>query len=108
MFTFLFKGYQIFQLNRNWAGKGSAVFRMSSESGPCVHRIKVDEKAGFLITSHMIGGIKVVDLESDTLLWHLPEVSGLFLRGVNITKLSLEVVRQELGALRIPKRFSHF
>ena len=50
---------------------------MSARSGEVVHRIKVDERARFLITTHMIGGIKVVDLDTDTLLWHLPEVSSL-------------------------------
>ncbi|KIM47186.1 hypothetical protein M413DRAFT_440688 [Hebeloma cylindrosporum] len=37
-----------------------------------VHRIKVDEKAGIILTTSQVGGLLVRDLESDEVLWELP------------------------------------
>jgi hypothetical protein len=39
-----------------------------------VHRIKVDEKAGIILTTSQVGGLLVRDLESDEVLWELPGV----------------------------------
>ncbi|KAH9000896.1 hypothetical protein EDB86DRAFT_2777726, partial [Lactarius hatsudake] len=62
-----------FQLHKNWEGKGRAVARVLSPPGSNVHRIKVDEKAGICITTHMFGGISVIHLFSSTILWCLPQ-----------------------------------
>ena len=43
-----------------------------------VHRIKIDEKAGICITTHILGGLSVIHLFSSTVLWALPQVRGLF------------------------------
>jgi hypothetical protein len=45
-----------------------------------VHRIKVDEELGIVITTHKDGGINVRDLDTDELLWALPRVSEVFSR----------------------------
>ena len=37
-----------------------------------VHRIKVDEKAGYILTTHSDGGLTVTDLGEDVVLWSLP------------------------------------
>jgi hypothetical protein len=39
-----------------------------------VHRIKVDEKAGIILTTSHVGGLLVRDLESNEVLWELPVV----------------------------------
>ncbi|KAH9032737.1 hypothetical protein EDB84DRAFT_130016 [Lactarius hengduanensis] len=65
--------HRSFQLRNNWEGKGRAVARVLSPPGSNVHRIKVDEKAGICITTHMFGGISVIHLFSSTVLWCLPQ-----------------------------------
>lgn len=42
--------------------------------GRRVHRIKVDEKAGIILTTSQLGGLVVRDIESDEVLWELPVV----------------------------------
>ena len=39
-----------------------------------MHRIKVDEDIGIVITTHKTGGLNVRDIETDELLWALPPV----------------------------------
>ncbi|KAH9174791.1 hypothetical protein EDB89DRAFT_472508 [Lactarius sanguifluus] len=46
--------------------------RALSPPGFNVHRIKVDEKAGICITTHIGGGLSVIHLFSSTVLWCLP------------------------------------
>jgi hypothetical protein len=48
-----------------------------TSTGTFVHRIKVDESAGYILTTKSNGGLAVTDLESDSLLWYLPEVWSL-------------------------------
>ncbi|KAI0287199.1 hypothetical protein BC826DRAFT_1046186 [Russula brevipes] len=55
------------QLRRNWEGKGRVVARLVTPPGGDVHRIKVDEKAGICITTHMFGGLSVTHLFSGIL-----------------------------------------
>ncbi|KAH9000891.1 hypothetical protein EDB86DRAFT_471386 [Lactarius hatsudake] len=64
--------HRSFQLRKNWEGKGRAVMRVLSPPGFNVHRIKVDEKAGICITTHIGGGLSVIHLFSSTVLWCLP------------------------------------
>lgn len=40
-----------------------------------VHRIKVDEEVGIVITTHQRGGLIVRDIDTDEILWALPKVS---------------------------------
>jgi hypothetical protein len=49
-----------------------------------VHRIKVDEKAGYILTTKSDGGLIVTDLEEDVVLWSLSPV--------HVTSLSLNVL----------------
>ncbi|THH20205.1 hypothetical protein EUX98_g8626 [Antrodiella citrinella] len=61
----------LYRLHSTWSGQGPVASNVYSSAGNGVHRIKVDEKEGIVITSHSLGGIKVSDLETDTLLWEL-------------------------------------
>lgn len=63
-----------FRLEQNWVGQGSATIKAYG-SFTDVHRIKVDEAAGLLITTHQNGGLRVRDIESGDLLWELPSAS---------------------------------
>ncbi len=58
----------------NWEGNGRVVARLLRVPGSDVHRLNVDEKAGILITTHMLGGLSVTHLFSGVLLWSLPRV----------------------------------
>ena len=68
-------GRRSFQLHGNWEGNGRVVARLLRPPGSDVHRLKVDEKAGILISTHMLGGLSVTHLFSGVLLWSLPRVS---------------------------------
>lgn len=48
-------GRRRFGVEKNWAGEGRSVVRNISSGRDDVHRIKVDEKEGFCITTHMRG-----------------------------------------------------
>ncbi|KAH9000892.1 hypothetical protein EDB86DRAFT_471879 [Lactarius hatsudake] len=65
--------YRSFQLHKNWEGNGRAVARVLSHPGFDIYRIKVDEKSGICITTHVFGGLSVVHLFSSTVLWCLPQ-----------------------------------
>ncbi|KAF9078790.1 hypothetical protein BDP27DRAFT_1441172 [Rhodocollybia butyracea] len=60
-------------ISKSWTGKASSRYVTYNGSGSAVHRIKVDEKAGFIITSFRHGGLIVTDLTVDKVLWSLPQ-----------------------------------
>ncbi|OBZ69689.1 hypothetical protein A0H81_10461 [Grifola frondosa] len=62
-----------FQLEKNWTSRGSARSRVYCATQPDVHRIKIDEKLGLLIVTHEHRGLTVSDLETDEVLWGLPQ-----------------------------------
>ncbi|KAI9458950.1 hypothetical protein BJY52DRAFT_407774 [Lactarius psammicola] len=64
--------HRSFQLRKNWEGKGRAVACALSPPGFNIHRLKVDEKAGICITTHIWGGLSVIHLFSSIVLWCLP------------------------------------
>jgi hypothetical protein len=68
-------GRRSLQLHMNWQGNGRVVARLLRPPGCDVHRLKVDEKVGILITTHMLGGLSVTHLFSGVLLWSLSRVS---------------------------------
>ena len=70
----LILGRRSLQLHMSWEGNGRVVARLSRPPGSDVHRLKVDEKVGILITTHMLGGLSVTHLFSGVLLWSLPRV----------------------------------
>ena len=43
-----------------------------------VHRIKVDELAGYIMMTFDKGGLLVTDLNEDAVLWSLPQVYNQF------------------------------
>ncbi|KAI0665664.1 hypothetical protein C8Q78DRAFT_985901 [Trametes maxima] len=61
-----------FQLQKNWAGKGTATLKVYGCQPYDIHRIKVDEKHGLVITTHEYGGLTVFDMETSQVLWRLP------------------------------------
>jgi len=71
--------HRSFQFQKNWEGNGHAVARVLSPAGSIIHRIKVDERVGICITTHMLGGISVNHLFSGTVLWCLSPVRKWFL-----------------------------
>ena len=79
-------GKQRYLLEKNWLGQGTAWCNGLAEDHDDVHRIKVDEERGIVITTHQDGGLNVRDLETDAILWGLPRVCDgavLFLNSVN-------------------------
>ena len=50
--------------------------KLYSDDHTDVHRIKVDEDVGIVITTHADGGLVVRDLELNEVLWGLPRVSS--------------------------------
>ncbi|KAF8148668.1 hypothetical protein B0H34DRAFT_736501 [Crassisporium funariophilum] len=61
-------------IQHSWAGKGpSAIVEYHSTSKHrYVHRIKVDELGGYIMTTSKGGGLLVTDLNDDEVLWSLP------------------------------------
>ncbi|KAG6819969.1 hypothetical protein H0H93_006945 [Arthromyces matolae] len=66
-------------IERNWSGTGPSQITTHHSTGKDVHRIKVDEKAGYIITTSSTGGLQVTDLREDRELWSLPDVSELLM-----------------------------
>ncbi|KAJ7064639.1 hypothetical protein C8F01DRAFT_1127552 [Mycena amicta] len=62
-------------IEQSWLGKGPSSVTFHATTGHNVHRIKVDERRGFIIVTggEREPGLKVVDLESGELAWSLPE-----------------------------------
>ncbi|KAF8797521.1 hypothetical protein BYT27DRAFT_7344147 [Phlegmacium glaucopus] len=69
-------GRKRLQIQRNWKGQGPSIVvehkSTSLEWTHMVHRIKVDELAGYIMTTSHQGGILVTDLNEDRALWALP------------------------------------
>ncbi|KAJ7665188.1 hypothetical protein DFH06DRAFT_308677 [Mycena polygramma] len=58
---------------KSWRGEAPAFVTEHRCAGTDVHRIKVDEQRGFIIVTTSKGGLLVVDLHDDEVLWSLPE-----------------------------------
>jgi hypothetical protein len=72
-------GRKRIQIQRNWKGKGpSNLIEHKSTLEASVHRIKVDELAGYIMTTFDKGGLLVTDLNEGFTLWSLPQVSNQF------------------------------
>ena len=69
----IFVGRRGFQLHKNWEGNGRVVARLLYPGLGIVHRLKVDEKLGLLITTGL-GGLAVNHLFSNVPLWYLGHV----------------------------------
>jgi hypothetical protein len=59
-------------------GKAPSRVRELKATGHKVHRIKVDENVGIVVTTHRDGGLLVTDIKGDELLWSLPDVIIVF------------------------------
>lgn len=71
------------EIRQSWEGYGFSRFVNHPSSGLSVHRIKVDELRGFIITSSILGMLIVSDLHSDQVLWAFEEVTVHNLRACN-------------------------
>jgi hypothetical protein len=73
--TFLiFVGRRGFQLHKNWEGNGRAGARLLYPGSGDAYCLKVDEKAGLLITTCSGSGLGVTHLFSNAFLWYLGPV----------------------------------
>ncbi|KAI0687433.1 hypothetical protein BC835DRAFT_1512682 [Cytidiella melzeri] len=61
-----------FSLEASWAGLGDISLTTLLMDHSDVHRLKIDEDIGIIITTHRDGGINVRDLGTDEVLWALP------------------------------------
>ncbi|KAH7889270.1 hypothetical protein F5I97DRAFT_495561 [Phlebopus sp. FC_14] len=59
------------QIERGWRGKAPATVKELTSTGSAVHRIKVDDKYGFTITTCQTGGLLVTDIKDNKVLWAL-------------------------------------
>ena len=71
-------GRKRLEIQRNWKGKGPSTIIQHNSTAPewthLVHRIKVDELAGYIMTTSNKGGLLVTDMNEDRILWALPRV----------------------------------
>jgi len=78
----IISGRKRLEIQRNWKGDGPSVVvehkSTSLEWSHVVHRIKVDELAGYIMTTSNQGGILVTGLDEDRILWALPSVCKQF------------------------------
>ncbi|KAJ6520362.1 hypothetical protein C8R45DRAFT_1205346 [Mycena sanguinolenta] len=65
--------YTQLYIQNSWRGAAPSFVTSHRCAGNKVHRIKADEQRGFLIATTSRGGLLVVDLHDDRLLWSLPE-----------------------------------
>ena len=63
------------EIERGWRGKAPSIVRELTATGTVVHRIKVDYELGFVITTCQAGGLFVCDINTNRVLWSLPQVS---------------------------------
>jgi hypothetical protein len=67
-------GRKRLQIEKAWLG-GPSTLKEYHATGTSVHRFKVDEKAGYLITTCRDGGLNVTDLADGQVLWSLSQAS---------------------------------
>jgi hypothetical protein len=72
-------GRRRYDIDRSWSAKGPSTIHPYTAPGSSVHRIKVDEKAGYILTTTSDGSLTVTDLEENAVLWSLPRVRIAFL-----------------------------
>ncbi|KAJ7242600.1 hypothetical protein B0H12DRAFT_1236729 [Mycena haematopus] len=65
--------YTQLYIQNSWRGEAPSFVTSHKSAGNNVHRIKTDEQRGFLIVTTSRGGLSVVDLYDDRVLWSLPE-----------------------------------
>jgi hypothetical protein len=76
--TIIDVGRRRYDIDRSWSAKGPSTITPHTATGTSVHRIKVDEKAGYILTTKFDGGLTVTDLEEEVVLWSLPKVRIAF------------------------------
>ncbi|KAG1742642.1 uncharacterized protein EDB91DRAFT_1127241 [Suillus paluster] len=57
------------QIERGWRGKAPSVAKELNATGKFVHRMKVDQKQKFVITTRHTRGLSVTDYSTDRVLW---------------------------------------
>lgn len=73
---FISLGYTQTCIQKSWRGEAASFVTSHRCAGDNVHRVKVDEQRGFIVTTSWNGGLVVADLSDDKVLWSLPEVSA--------------------------------
>ncbi|KAG0706677.1 hypothetical protein DFH29DRAFT_137501 [Suillus ampliporus] len=62
------------QIERGWRGKAPSVAKELNATGKFVHRMKVDQKESFVITTRHTRGLSVIDYNTDRVLWETNHV----------------------------------
>ncbi|KAG2336881.1 hypothetical protein BDR05DRAFT_896120, partial [Suillus weaverae] len=62
-------GRRRLQIERGWRGQAPSVARELNSTGKFVHRMKVDQKENFVMTTRHHGGLSVIDYNTDRVLW---------------------------------------
>jgi hypothetical protein len=57
------------EIEKGWHGKAPSTAKELTSIGKSVHRIKVDQKEGFMVTTCTTGGLYVIDINIDCVLW---------------------------------------
>jgi hypothetical protein len=70
----IFLGRRLCDIDHAWSARVPSTITTHHATGDSVHRIKVDEKAGYILTTNFDGGLTVTDLNEDVVLWSLPKV----------------------------------
>lgn len=68
-------GRRRLHIEQSWSGKRPSTVTEHHATGTAVHRIKVDEAEGYIITTSKMGGLIVADLVHNQVLWSLPRAS---------------------------------
>jgi hypothetical protein len=61
-------------IDKAWSAKAPSTITPHLITGTSVHCIKVDEKAGYILTTKYDGRLIVTDLNEGVVLWSLPRV----------------------------------
>lgn len=64
-----------FETEYRWQGHWNPGIKELNSAGSAVHRIKVDQEAGYIITTSSQRGLIVTDIVSNEVLWSLSQVS---------------------------------
>lgn len=72
-----------FEMEYRWQGHWNPGIREIIGAGSAVHRIKVDQEAGYIITTSSQGGLIVTDLVTCDVLWSLSQVSSDLLHEID-------------------------
>jgi hypothetical protein len=69
-----FSGKRRFQIEAGWIGRGPSTIKEYKTPGKSVCSFVIDEEEGYIIVTSNDGGMVVVDISQDRVLWSLSKV----------------------------------